>query len=185
MPSDSSIDDCGTRGASSGPPTSSLSSRNANASVPSGNVAGGDRQQRIGKLEEERAQPRVTPAVGFRRVVRERNGDARGAIELTEIVDRFTGREPLRRSEVGHDRRLGGASDEQPFAPERKRERACGQRFGPDMSRCESHRRVHGTRSRPSRAGAARRVLDGGGLASRAPRADRPQQRIEIVRSGQ
>jgi hypothetical protein len=105
--------------------------------------ASGDRKERIGELEEKRAQTRVAPGVGFRRVVGERHRDAPPSVELAEVVDRLAANELLQRAQIGNGRRFGAAADEQPVTAEREGERVRGQRLRPDMSGREASRRMH------------------------------------------
>ena len=52
------------------------------------NARAGERQQRLGQLEEQRAQPGIAMAGGSRRIVGSADGDARRARELAQVVRR-------------------------------------------------------------------------------------------------
>jgi len=106
----------------------------------------GDRDQTLGQLEEERPQPCVAPALGLGRIVGKHDGHARNPVEFAQIVNRLARRELLRRGELGYDRYVGRAADEELIAAEGERERVPCERLRTKMSGRESCRRVHGVR---------------------------------------
>jgi hypothetical protein len=106
--------------------------------------ASGDRDQRFGKAEEERAQPGVSPSWRFRRIRGKRNRDARDTGKITEIVSVAAHAQFLELGQLGHDGRILRVSHENLVVAKGKRERSVRQRFGAGVARSESLGGIHG-----------------------------------------